>query len=182
MLGEGSGALVLESEEHARRRGTRPRAVLRGYGACSSGHSLVAPDPTGRDICRAATRALSGIALEEVGWVKAHGTGTRLGDAAEIRGLAALFGARLATVPIAGLKPLFGHCLGASGAVEAVAAVLAMERGMVPATLGTRDVDPELPSCDVALAPRTVAARAALLLSQGFGGRSMALVIGRPSA
>ena len=185
-LGEGAGVVVLEAAERAAARGRLPQAVLAGYGMACEPHSMTAPDPAGSATASAVRQALdsrgtlpAGLpsGARGIGWIKAHGTGTRLGDAAECRGLAAALGPALGDIPITGLKPLLGHCLGASGAVEAVAAVLALRRGVVPATLGTCTVDPDLPACRVATEPMPLEARGALLLSESFGGRSAALVL-----
>ena len=178
VLGEGAGVVLLESAEHASRRGAAPRAIVRGYGFASEGHSPVNPDPTGSGVRMAARAALSGH--PEPSWCKAHGTGTQAGDLAEYRGLVSVFGSRLASIPVTSLKPAIGHCLGASGAVEMVAALLALERAFVPATLGTSDVDPELALYDVVLVPRLRASTDALLLSESFGGRCVALLVSRP--
>lgn len=141
--------------------------------------SLTSPQPDGEGVATAVDRALEGGRNEAIGWIKAHGTGTQLGDAAEARGLAALLGPRLTRTPVTALKPLIGHCLGASAAVEMVAAILALQAGFVPPTLGTESVDPELPRLDLVTRRRRSAARTILCLSQSFGGRSAALFISR---
>ena len=179
VLGEGAGAIVLERADHASRRGARSRAVVTGIGMSCESYSAVSPDPSGAGVARAATAALGGTPLSDLGWIKAHGTGTRPNDAAECRGLATALGAELACCWLTSLKPALGHCLGASAAVEAVAAVLALEDEMVPATLGTRDVDPELPRCAVATTLREERRPSALLLSESFGGRCAAAVLRR---
>lgn len=179
LLGEGSGVLVLEAAEHAARRGARARAILAGAGLSCESFSMVAPDPSGRGLVGAARQALADTPLDDVGWIKTHGTGTRSNDLAECRGLATLFGNRLPQVPLTSLKPLLGHCLGASGSVEAVAAMLSLERELVPPTLGTTRVDPTLPPCTVAMRPLASAGPAVLLLSEGFGGRCGALLMRR---
>jgi 3-oxoacyl-[acyl-carrier-protein] synthase II len=140
---------------------------------------MVAPDPSGGGLVAAARQALAETPIDDVGWIKAHGTGTRSNDLAECRGLATLFDDRLPRVPLTSLKPLLGHCLGASGSVEAVAVLLSLERGLVPPTLGTTRVDPTLPPCTVALRPLASSAPAVLLLSESFGGRCGALLMRR---
>lgn len=175
VLGEGAGVLILESRDHAVRRGAVPRAILAGYGTASEAHSQTAPDPSGTGVCRAARQALR--EGRDPAWIKAHGTGTRSGDLAEYRGLVAAFGSRLPMMPVTSLKPLIGHCLGASGAVEAVATVLALERGIIPATLGTAEVDPDLGLYDVVLETRPGASASVLLLAESFGGRCAALAV-----
>ena len=176
VLGEGAAALVIESAAHARARGAEPLARILGYGFCAEAHDLTAPDPEGRGVADSIRGALGTMSPARLGWVKAHGTGTRLSDAAELRALSRLLGPALATLPVTSLKPAIGHCLGASGAVEAAAAVLALRASFVPVTLGHRDRDPNLPEC---LVPRSPLRHAgpALLLSESFGGRCAALVL-----
>jgi len=174
VFGEGAGALVLESSEHARQRGAAPVARLLGYGFSCEGYSIVAPDPEGTAVSEAVHRALAG-ATSLPGWIRCHATATRAGDAAECRGLARIFGADFRAIPLTGLKPIVGHCLGASGAVEAVAAILALREGIVPPTLGTSRLDPELPPCTVATETRRTQAKEVLMVSEGFGGRCAAL-------
>jgi 3-oxoacyl-(acyl-carrier-protein) synthase len=179
VLGEGAGVLVLEAAEHALRRGASPRAAVTGFGQSRETYSMIRPDPTGIGVAEAAHAALDGVPLPEVGWIKAHGTGTRKNDAAECRGLAALFGDRLPRTPISSLKPMLGHCLGASGAVETVAAVLALERGFIPPTLGTTQIDPTLPACTVATRVESSSARRVLILAESFAGRCAAVAVSR---
>lgn len=177
VLGEGAGAFILESEAHARRRGARPRAIVRGFGLARETHSMTAPDPNGAGVAAAVRRATQRVPLREVGWIKTHGTGTQLNDAAEARGLATVFGRRLHATRLTSLKPALGHALGASGALEAVAVALALEARIVPATLGTQEVDPVLPRCSVALRAEPSSATVALVLAEGFGGRCAALTL-----
>jgi 3-oxoacyl-[acyl-carrier-protein] synthase II len=175
VLGEGAGVLILESREHAIRRGAVPRAIMNGYATASETHSQSAPDPSGSGVFRAVRGALQRSG--DPTWIKAHGTGTPVGDLAEYRGLDSAFGSRLPTMSVTSLKPLIGHCLGASGGVEAVAVVLALARGMIPATLGTTQVDPILVRYDVVLEARLCAGASVLLLSESFGGRCAALSV-----
>ena len=176
-LGEGAGIVVLEAADRARARGCTPRAVLAGYGTGCETHSMTAPDPDGAAVTSAVRQAIDMGGAFGIGWIKAHATGTRQGDASECRGLAAALGPALGRIPMSGLKPLLGHCLGASGAVEAVAAVLALGLDTVPATLGTRIVDPQLPDCRVVTSAERLADPGVLLLSESFGGRSAALLL-----
>ena len=177
VLGEGAGALVLEHERHARRRGAAPLAVILGAGWCCESYGLVGPDPRGRGVTAAAREAVRHLSPSSLGWIKAHGTGTRLNDAAECLGLLALLGSGLADVPLTSLKPALGHSLGACAAVETVAAIVALREGIVPATLNTRHIDPALPQCTVALEPMALRGSAALLLAESFGGRCAAWTI-----
>jgi 3-oxoacyl-[acyl-carrier-protein] synthase II len=172
ILGEGGGVVVLERADHARRRGVEPLAILAGAGMSGEDGSMTAPDPAGRGVGRAAQHALANV-RGRVGWIKAHGTATRVNDAAECRGL----DGALAGAPVSSLKPLLGHSLGASGAVELVAAVLAIRARVIPPTLGTTLVDPSLGGRRVALEPERLDGSMALLLSQSLGGRCAALAI-----
>jgi 3-oxoacyl-[acyl-carrier-protein] synthase II len=175
VLGEGAGVLILESREHAARRGAFPQAIVSGYATVSEGYSPVAPDPSGSGVFRAARGALNGSGHPT--WIKTHGTGTRAGDLAEYRGLLSIFGSGLSLMPVTSLKPLIGHCLGASGGIEAVAAVLALGRGVIPSTLGTTVVDPALEHYDVVLRTRPCSGASVLLLAESFGGRCAALSV-----
>lgn len=179
-LGEGAGVVVLEPAERAVARGARARAVVTGYGMSCEPHSMTAPDPEGAGLAAAVRQALGPsreAVTERLGWIKAHATGTAHGDASECRGLLAALGPALAQVPLSGFKSLLGHTLGASGAVETVAAVVALERQTVPGMLGTERIDPEFPRCHVATRAVPLEAPGALLLSESFGGRSAALLI-----
>ena len=177
VLGEGSGALVLEQAGHAVARGAQGLARILGVGQCTEHSSRTGPRPDGAGIRTAAERALATTRAATVGWIKAHGTGTRSGDAAEARALHLLFGDRLGSIPLTGLKSSLGHTLGASGALEAVAVVLAFQRQIIPATLGHDQSDPELPSCRVTRTVMTCSGGSALLLAESFGGRCAAMVL-----
>jgi 3-oxoacyl-[acyl-carrier-protein] synthase II len=173
MLGEGAAVVVLETAAHARVRGVEPLAIVSGVGISGEEGSLTAPDPEGRGVTRAARSALSDLSIRQLGWIKSHGTGTRLGDAAEYRGLCGL----APHAALTSLKPLLGHCLGASGAVELVAAVLALRAGVIPPTLGTATVDPAFGDRHVALEPERLRHPTALLLSESLGGRCAAIAV-----
>jgi 3-oxoacyl-[acyl-carrier-protein] synthase II len=177
VLGEGAAALVIERADHARSRGARPVARISGYGICTEAFDLTAPDPSGSGVVQAVRDALGPRPASSVGWIKSHGTGTRQGDAAEVRALHRIFGDALSALPMAALKPALGHCLGASGGVEAAATLAAMEQGFVPATVGFRDPDPELPESRIAAGRLIPERQTALLLSESFGGRCAALVL-----
>ncbi|MGH7582231.1 MAG: beta-ketoacyl-[acyl-carrier-protein] synthase family protein [Gemmatimonadales bacterium] len=177
MLGEGAGVVVLERAEHAYRRGVAPLAVLEGVGVSGEDGSMLAPDPSGTGIARAARHALGHAGVRRVGWIKAHGTATRVNDLAECRALAG----SMTRAPFTSMKPLLGHCLGASGAVELVAAVIALGEQFIPPTLGTTHVDPSLGKRRIALEPERLDGSVALLLSQSLGGRCAALALARAS-
>jgi 3-oxoacyl-(acyl-carrier-protein) synthase len=177
VLGEGAGAVVLEAEQHALARGARIHAVASGYGLSCEAGSMMAPDSDGSGVAAAALQALREAGGPAVGWVKTHGTGTKLNDSAECRGLAQVFGAALPDSPLTSLKAAIGHSFGASGGVEMAVAVLATERGLVPPSVGTEQVDPDLPPCRIALEAEPSRRGAALLLAESFGGRCAALVL-----
>jgi 3-oxoacyl-[acyl-carrier-protein] synthase II len=179
VLGEGAGVLVLESAEHARRRGASPRAIVAGFGISCEAYSMTSPDPSGAGVVDAVRDALGTMDRDEIGWIKTHGTGTRLNDAAECRGLAAVFGESLPDTPLTSLKPAVGHCLGASAGVETVGAITALERGLIPPTLGSFSTDPELPPYTIATVTSPSEKPAVLVLAESFGGRCTALVLTR---
>jgi 3-oxoacyl-(acyl-carrier-protein) synthase len=178
VLGEGGGAVVLEAADHARRRGAEPLAVLRGYATVTEPSGMVAPDANGAGVACAVRESTAMAGGRRPAWIKAHGTGTKANDLAECRGLWTAFGSELAAIPITSLKSTFGHALGGSGALELVAALTAMREGILPATIGTSRPDPDLPRCDIVTESRDVDASDILLLSESFGGRSAALVVG----
>jgi 3-oxoacyl-(acyl-carrier-protein) synthase len=177
VLGEGAGVLVLEAAEHARRRGARRRAVVAGFGISCEAYSMTSPDPTGAGVADAVRDALGSFDRNEIGWIKTHGTGTRLNDAAECRGLAAVFGESLPATPLTSFKPAVGHSLGASAGVESVGAITALEQGLIPLTLGSDTVDPELPPHTVATVTCRSDKAGALVLAESFGGRCTALLL-----
>src|SRR6476659_2371833 len=136
-IGEGAGILVLETMEHARRRGATIYAELVGHAlACEAFHPT-APEPEGRPIAAVVDLALrdGGVNADEVDHINAHGTATPQNDAAEARGFRRVFGDRTARIPVTSLKAMVGHCLGAAGAVEAAALALTVSRGAIPPTI-----------------------------------------------
>jgi 3-oxoacyl-[acyl-carrier-protein] synthase II len=150
-LGEGAGVVVLETPEHARRRGARVLAAVVGTGASCDAHHMTAPHPEGLGAAAAIRRALAdaGIAPTAVRFINAHGTGTPLNDASETAALVAVFGDRAGALPVTSTKGSVGHLLGSSGALEAVATVLCLHHGQVHATPGGGTVDPALPVAPV---------------------------------
>jgi 3-oxoacyl-[acyl-carrier-protein] synthase II len=183
-LGESSGILILEDMERARRRGARIRAEFLGYGAACDAHHVTAPDPSGDGAARTMSAALldAGLSADGIDYVSAHGTGTQFNDEAETRAIHRVFGARAKDVAVSSIKSMVGHCLGAAGAIEAVALVLTVEKGVVPPTVGLREPDPR---CDLDYVPRearVMPVRAALSNSFAFGGNNGAIVIGRVGA
>ena len=182
VMGEAGAVLVLEELEHARARGAKIYAELLGYGVSSDAQHITEPDPSGENPARAMTMALgdAGVGVDEVDYINAHGTSTPLGDAAETRVIKRALGEENAlNTPVSSTKGATGHCLGAAGAVEAMFAVLAIERGVLPPTINYDDPDPE---CDLDYIPneaREADVRTAMSNSFGFGGHNAAIVVRR---
>ncbi|MCW2544784.1 MAG: 3-oxoacyl-(acyl-carrier-protein) synthase 2 [Frankiales bacterium] len=179
VLGEGAGVLVLETEAHALARGARVHARLAGAGVTSDAHHVTAPDPTGDGAARSIAQALqdAGLSATEIGHVNAHATSTPLGDVAEARALAAALGSHRPAVTAT--KSCTGHLLGAAGAVEAIATVIALRDGIVPAIRNLDDQDDEADVDAVRIDPRQLVHDAALSTSFGFGGHDVSLVFTR---
>ncbi|NIE57316.1 MULTISPECIES: beta-ketoacyl-[acyl-carrier-protein] synthase family protein [unclassified Burkholderia] len=177
VIGEGAGIVVLESDEHALRRGARARARLLGYGASADAHHVTSPHPQGLGATLAMQAALrdAGIDASMVGYVNAHGTSTPGNDVVEATAIRELFGAR---VPVSSTKGVTGHLLGAAGAVEAVYAALAASQGYAPPTANLRNPDPRIDLNLVVGEPRRLDTPVALSNSFGFGGQNVSLVIG----
>ena len=183
-LGEGAGVLILEREDHARARGATVLAELLGAGASCDAHHMTAPHPEGRGAAAALAAALEDAAADpaEISFVNAHGTGTPLNDGAEWRALTEVFGPRAEEIPVTSTKGSVGHLLGASGALEAVAAVLDLHDSQVHPTPGDGEVDPSLEVDLVRGAPRDLESspdrrRTAVSTSLAFGGANAALVL-----
>ena len=182
VMGEGAAMLMLEEAETAARRGATPYAELLGYGATSDAHHMVQPRADGREAARAATIALADGAVEPgaIDYVNAHASSTPIGDVAEARAIVTALGERAATVPVSGTKALYGHPLGASGAIEAAICALAIRDSWAPASVNLVEPDPE----SAALLPgllregRDGTYRRVLSTSFGFGGLNAALVFG----
>lgn len=178
--GEGAGALVLESLEHATARGARIIAEVAGFGSTGDAFHMTAPDPSGEGIVRAMRQALSegGFAPEDVGHLNAHGTSTHANDATESAALRFLMGERGREVPVTSIKGTVGHTLGAAGALEAIVCALSVSESVVPPTVGTTQVDPE---CDVNVVMGCTLEgceqKVALSNSLGFGGHNASLAI-----
>ncbi|HET7493837.1 MAG TPA: beta-ketoacyl-[acyl-carrier-protein] synthase family protein [Candidatus Limnocylindrales bacterium] len=182
VMGEGAALLVLEEAETAERRGATPYAELLGYGATSDAHHMVQPRADGREAARAASIALAdgGVEPAEIDYVNAHASSTPIGDIAEARALTIALGERAATVPVSGTKALYGHPLGASGAIEAAICALAIRDGWAPASVNLVSPEPELDALLPGLlrAGREGGYRRVLSTSFGFGGLNGAIVLG----
>jgi 3-oxoacyl-[acyl-carrier-protein] synthase II len=182
VVAEGAGIVVLESQEHARRRGARILAEVAGYGATSDAHHIVHPEPEGAGASAAMRQALedAGIGPEAVDCVSAHATSTVAGDLAETRAIKQVFGTRAYRLPISAIKSMLGHMLGAAGAVAAIALVRALNEGIVPPTINLEHPDPECDLDYVPGSPREVGGlRIGLSNSFGFGGHNAVLVLRR---
>jgi len=183
LLGDGVAAVVLESAEHARRRGARPLVSVVGWGAATDAHHIAQPHPEGAGLARAARQALrlagdpDGASLD---YINAHGTGTKYNDGAETRGLRAAFGKRAESIPVSSTKSTTGHLLEAAGVVEFVITVLTLLDGVLPPTAGYGTPDPECDLDYVPNSPRPADARRALTINAAFGGANTALVLERP--
>ncbi|MGW1076142.1 beta-ketoacyl-[acyl-carrier-protein] synthase family protein [Streptomyces sp. NPDC002537] len=179
VLGEGAGVLVLERPAHARARGVRARAVLRGYGASCDAHHTVAPHPEGRGAADALRAALAdaGMAPGDIGHVNAHGTGTRMNDLTEYRALARVF---RDPPPVTAVKGALGHAAGGSGGIEAACAVLTLQHRLVPPTANLDHPDPEIGLDVVRGVPRRLRPAAVVSNSFGFGGQNAVLVFSVP--
>ena len=182
VMGEAGAIVVLEELERAKARGAKIYAELLGYGVSSDATHITEPDPTGENPARAMKMAFAdaGIAPEEIDYINAHGTSTPLGDASETRVIKLAVGEEAARrIPVSSTKGATGHCLGAAGAVEAMFAILAIDRGILPPTINYETPDPE---CDLDYIPneaREADVRVAVSNSFGFGGHNASIVLRR---
>jgi 3-oxoacyl-[acyl-carrier-protein] synthase II len=181
VLGEGAGVLVLEELEHARRRGAVIYAEVLGLGSSFDAYAVTKPDPEARGASRAIRWALreAGVDAQDIDYINAHGTSTRLNDLMETVAVKRVFGSAARTLPMSSIKSMVGHLIGASGAVEAAALALTLHDGVLPPTINQTHPDP---SCDLDYVPncaREVPVRTALSTSFGFGGQNAALVMRR---
>jgi 3-oxoacyl-[acyl-carrier-protein] synthase II len=178
VMGEGAAVLVLESLDFAIKRGAPILAELVGYGATADAYHFTEPPESGEHIERSMRLALQQAYLkpQEIDCINAHGTSTKLNDAAETRAIKALFGDYAYQVPISANKSMLGHLIGAAGAISSAVAVLAVKTGMIPPTINLENPDPD---CDLDYTPnmaRQVKARNVLVNSFGFGGHNASLV------
>jgi 3-oxoacyl-[acyl-carrier-protein] synthase II len=178
---EGAAVFVMETLEHAQRRGARILAEVAGYGASADAHHLVAPCPDGDGAIRAMREALNdaGVSSEDVDYINAHGTSTPINDAVETLAIKGVFGERAYRIPISSTKSMVGHALGGSGAIEAVTCVKTLLTGVIHPTINYEFPDPE---CDLDYVPnraRTADVRVILKNSFGFGGQNACLVFRR---
>ena len=181
VMGEGAGILVLESEEHAKARGAEILAEFAGYGVTADAYHITSPDPAGLGGARAIQLALqdAGLKPEDVQYYNAHGTSTEINDPAETRMLKIAFGSHAYRMKVSSTKGMTGHCLGAAGAIEAIASILAIREGFYPPTINLENPDPE---CDLDYVPNTAVygrINVAASGSLGFGGHNGVVVFKR---
>ena len=181
VLGEGAGIFVLECQRVARAHGIPGYATVLGYGICADAYHMTSPDPQGEGAERSMSQALinARVPVEAVDYINAHGTGTPVNDRIETVAIKRLFGKRAYSIPISSTKSAIGHCLGAAGAIEAAATILALYHGVLPPTLNLQEPDP---SCDLDYVPnegRPANMQVALSNSFAFGGNNTTLVFGK---
>jgi len=181
VAGEGAGALVLETLDHALARNATIHAEILGFGASSDAYHYTAPDPDGRGMRLAMERALDDghVSVDEIDHINMHATSTKLGDVAETEAIKRTFGDHAYRMKLTATKSMIGHLQGAAGAVEAVATILAIEHGRIPPTINVEHQDP---ACDLDYTigtPRDHDIRLALSTGFGFGGHNTAVLFGR---
>jgi len=178
VMAEGAAVLVLEAWESAERRGATILGEVAGFGASTDAYHLTAPLPSGEAAAAAISTALAdaGLAAEEIGYVNAHASSTQLNELAEAKALHLALGDHAATVPVSGTKGLYGHALGASGAIEAAITLMALRDGLLPGTCNLVNLDER---CELNVLREPLAARPQIALSTsfGFGGMNAALVL-----
>ncbi|MDM4761947.1 beta-ketoacyl-[acyl-carrier-protein] synthase family protein [Galbitalea sp. SE-J8] len=180
VMGEGAGALVLETEEHAKARGARIYAELAGGGVTSDSYHITAPDPEGLGASRAVLLALgqAGASVDDVTHINAHATSTPVGDIAEYKALLSLFGDRVHGIPVSATKAATGHLLGGTGALEAIFTVQALVDRVAPPTINITEQDPEIPlSVGGTAQPLGDGDQLAISNSFGFGGHNAVVAI-----
>ncbi|MFN5198741.1 MAG: beta-ketoacyl-ACP synthase II [Planctomyces sp.] len=178
VLSEGAGIMVLEELEFARRRGARILAEVCGYGLSSDATHLTSPDPQGTGAARAIQAAITdaGLKPDDIDYINAHGTSTPLGDVAETNAIRTVFGQHADALAVSSTKSQLGHLLGASGGVESVFCVQALERQVAPPTINLDHPDPQCDLDYVPHEPRRMRIRCAMKNSFGFGGHNACLI------
>jgi len=179
VMGEGAGVVVLESLEYAQARGAKIYAEMIGYGMSGDGYHITAPAPDGEGAVRCMNSAIANaqIKAEDVDYVNTHGTSTDLGDKYETAAIKTVFGEHAYKMPVSSTKSMMGHLLGAAGAVEAIACMLAMGRGLIPPTINYEFPDPD---CDLDYVPnkaRKADLKITLSNSFGFGGHNASIIM-----
>lgn len=178
IMGEGGGAIILETEEHAKKRGAKIYAELVGFANNTDAHHVTAPEPegTGAAACMELAIKRAEIDKAEIGYVNAHGTSTKLGDAAETKAIKKVFGSHAGSLLVSSTKSATGHLMGAGGLTESIACILAINNSIVPPTINYRTPDPE---CDLNYVPNKAVERsitAAMNNAFGFGGQNSTVI------
>lgn len=181
VMGEGAAIVVLETLDHALRRGARILAEVLGYGFTVDAYHLAAPDPEGDGAARAMSLALadSGLSPDDIDHICSHGTGTVLNDVAETKAMKTVFGEKAYATPINSIKSMVGHLLGAAGAISVVTAVKAIEESLIPPTINLHNPDPDCDLDYVPLVARRASVSTALVNALGLGGQNGSLVLRR---
>ena len=183
MMGEGAGALILEEEEHALKRGAKIYGVVSGSGMSSDGYHIAAPEPEGAGASRAMVAALNDANAKatDVAHVNAHATSTPVGDIAEYKAMKSAFGNALDNVVVTATKSMTGHLLGGAGAVESVFTIMGLKEGLIPPTLNLKNQDPEIKINVAKDEPYKLSANAnfALNNSFGFGGHNVCIAFSK---
>ncbi len=179
VMGEGGGILILEKLEHALKRNAPIYAEIIGFGMTSDAYHITVPETEGHSFVKAIEMALyeAGIGPEEIDYINAHGTSTKLNDPIETRAIKTALGKRAYEIPISSTKSMIGHLLGAAGGVETIATILTIRDGTVHPTINYEFPDPE---CDLDYVPnrsRKVPVRTAMSTSLGFGGFNSVLIL-----
>ena len=184
VLGEGSAIMVLEELESARRRGARVYAEITGFASRCNGYHMTGLKPDGREMSEAIRAALAESRLDPtaVGYINAHGSGTKMNDRHETGAFKASLGQHAYNVPVSSIKSMIGHSLGAIGALEIAACALTIETGVVPPTANLHEPDPALDLDYVPLVAREQRTDVVLSVGSGFGGFQSAMVVARPEA
>jgi len=181
VMGEGAGVLVLESLDHALARGARIYAEIVGYAATNDAYHITSPEPDAEGATRCMKLALRDAKLSpsQIDYVNAHGTSTDLNDRLETKAIKAVFGTEASRLAISSTKSMIGHLLGGAGAVEIIATVLSIQKGMVHPTINLKHPDPECDLDYVAEGARRLPIRAAIKNSFGFGGHNCSIVLSK---
>ncbi|MFD7521464.1 MULTISPECIES: beta-ketoacyl-ACP synthase II [Paenibacillus] len=177
VMGEGAGILVLESLEHAQKRGAHIYAEVIGYGMSGDAHHMTEPDPDGAARCMVKAIKDAGIAPEDIDYINAHGTSTPVGDKSETSAIKKALGEHAYKVAVSSTKSMTGHLLGAAGGVEAVICGLTLENGIIPPTINLDDQDPECDLDYVPNVPRKSDVQVAMSNSFGFGGHNATIIL-----
>ncbi|GKS10059.1 beta-ketoacyl-ACP synthase II [Paenibacillus chitinolyticus] len=177
VMGEGAGVLVLESLEHAQKRGAHIYAEVIGYGMSGDAHHMTEPDPDGAARCMVKAIKDAGIAPEDIDYINAHGTSTPVGDKSETSAIKKALGEHAYKVAVSSTKSMTGHLLGAAGGVEAVICGLTLENGIIPPTINLDDQDPECDLDYVPNVPRNSDVQVAMSNSFGFGGHNATIIL-----